>query len=185
MFRCINTWHYFCFYILLLELCLNATYLQVCYQQRQGTAMGSPVFVTIANLVMEDVEQRALSSFSEHQKAVATINTDTSALAEHVLSKDHRIDWENTSIIDQHPFTQTRCLVESWYINHTPNTLNRERGPLPEIYQSLKTTSTITSHTHHATVKLRQDQYLGTTTHDVIRSCAMSCTVVHDMMYAI
>ena len=53
--------------ILLLELCLNATYLQfnqICYQQRQGTAMGSPVSVTIANLVMEDVEQRALSSFS-------------------------------------------------------------------------------------------------------------------------
>ena len=30
----------------------------------------------------------------EHQKAVATFNTDTSALTEHVLSKDHHIDWE-------------------------------------------------------------------------------------------
>ena len=52
--------------ILLLELCLNATYLQfqqVYYQQKQGTAMGSPVSVTIANLVMEDVEGRTLSSF--------------------------------------------------------------------------------------------------------------------------
>ena len=93
----------------------------------------------------------------EHQKAVATFNTDTSALAEHVLSKDHHIDWEKTSVIDQHPFTQTRCLVESWYINHIPNTLNRERGPLPEIYQSLKkTTSTITSHTHHEAVNHSQ-----------------------------
>ena len=53
--------------ILLLELCLNATYLQfqqLYYQQRQGTAVGSPVSVTIANLVMEDVEERALSSFT-------------------------------------------------------------------------------------------------------------------------
>ena len=52
--------------ISLLELCLNATYLQFkgnFYQQTQGTAMGSPMSVTIANLVMEDVEQRALNSF--------------------------------------------------------------------------------------------------------------------------
>ena len=56
----------------------------------------------------------------------------------------------------------------------------------PEIYQSLKkTTSKTTSHTYHATVELRQDQDLGTATHDVIMSCAISSTVVHDMMYAI
>ena len=50
----------------LLELCLNATYLQFkgnFYQQTQGTAMGSPMSVTIANLVMEDVKQHALNSF--------------------------------------------------------------------------------------------------------------------------
>ena len=33
------------------------------YQQSFGTAKGSPVSVTIADLVMEDIEQRALSSF--------------------------------------------------------------------------------------------------------------------------
>ena len=52
--------------ILLLDMCLGAIYLQFrqeCYQQTQGTAMGSPVSVTVANLVMEDVEQRALSTF--------------------------------------------------------------------------------------------------------------------------
>ena len=46
--------------ISLLELCLNATYLQFqqnVYQQIQGTAMDSPVSVTVANLVMEDIEK--------------------------------------------------------------------------------------------------------------------------------
>ena len=41
----------------LLFFCLNKTYQQVC-----GKAMGSPVSAVIANLVMEDVEQRALAS---------------------------------------------------------------------------------------------------------------------------
>ena len=46
--------------------CLDATFLAYrgdFYQQTFGTAMGSPVSVTVANLVMEDVEQRALSSY--------------------------------------------------------------------------------------------------------------------------
>ena len=49
----------------LLEICLEATYLAFegkVYQQIHGTAMGSPVFVVVANLVMEDVEQQALST---------------------------------------------------------------------------------------------------------------------------
>ena len=52
--------------ICLLEFCLDATYSSFrgkYYQQIFGTAMGSPVSVTVANMVMEYVEQRALSSF--------------------------------------------------------------------------------------------------------------------------
>ena len=50
----------------LLVFCLNATYLVyqgTYYQQTFGTAMGSPVSVTVANLVMEDVEERTLKSY--------------------------------------------------------------------------------------------------------------------------
>ena len=50
----------------LLEFCLNATYSafrKSLYQQVHGTAMGSPVSVVVADLVMEDVESRALTTF--------------------------------------------------------------------------------------------------------------------------
>lgn len=53
--------------IKLLQYCLNATYVTfkgVHYQQTFGTAMGSPVSVTVANLVMEEIEETALSTYS-------------------------------------------------------------------------------------------------------------------------
>ena len=53
--------------ISLLSLCLKATYFSfrgVIYQQVYGTAMGSPVSVVVANLVMEHREEKALSTFS-------------------------------------------------------------------------------------------------------------------------
>ena len=49
----------------LLSFCLNTTqfaYNGTYYQQVFGTAMGSPVSAVIANMVMADVEQRALAS---------------------------------------------------------------------------------------------------------------------------
>ena len=49
----------------LLKFCLDATYLAYrgeVFQQVFGTAMGSPVSVTVANLVIEDVEERALTT---------------------------------------------------------------------------------------------------------------------------
>ena len=53
--------------IQLLEFCLEATYFSFrgkYYQQIFGTAMSFPVSVVIADMVMENIEQRALNSFS-------------------------------------------------------------------------------------------------------------------------
>ena len=54
--------------VMLLKFCLDATYMYICfrgkyYQQTFGTAMGSPVSVVVANLVMEEIEQTALETF--------------------------------------------------------------------------------------------------------------------------
>ena len=50
----------------LLSMCLDVTFLSLgvkVYQQVQGTAMGSPASVVVTNLMMEDIEERALSTF--------------------------------------------------------------------------------------------------------------------------
>ena len=48
----------------LLEFCLKTTYLMYqIYQKTFETAMGSPVSVAVANLVMEEIEQQTLSTF--------------------------------------------------------------------------------------------------------------------------
>ena len=51
--------------ILLLEFCLKNTYFSFqgqFYEQVEGAAMGSPVSTTVANLYMENLEQKALST---------------------------------------------------------------------------------------------------------------------------
>ena len=69
--------------ISLLELCLGATFLSfrgVFHQQCFDTAMGSPVSVTITNLVMEDIEDRALSTFSPTPRFWKSYMDDTCTL---------------------------------------------------------------------------------------------------------
>ena len=54
-----------------LNLCLETTNFTFCnnhYKQIFGTAMGSPVSCTVADLVVEDVELRALNNFTPKPK---------------------------------------------------------------------------------------------------------------------
>ena len=49
-----------------LRICLQITYLKFCNKFfRHGTAMGLPISVAVANLIMEDVEERAIDSFGQ------------------------------------------------------------------------------------------------------------------------
>ena len=52
----------------LLHLCLTSTYFQYNgkhYKQLHGTAMGSPVSVAVAEIVMQNIEEQALATYSE------------------------------------------------------------------------------------------------------------------------
>ena len=52
----------------LLNLCLTSTYFQYNgkhYKQLYGTAMGSSVSVVVAEIVMQNIEESALSTFRE------------------------------------------------------------------------------------------------------------------------
>ena len=63
----------------LLNLCLTSTYFQFNgkhYKQLHGTAMGSPVSVIVAEIVMQAIEERALATYQKHYRfGYATLTT--------------------------------------------------------------------------------------------------------------
>ena len=81
-----------------LQICLNATNLTFRgkhYKQIFGTAMGSPVSTVIANLIMEDVEKRALSTFHSPTKIWKRYVDDTFVII-HKNSIEDFLDHLNT-----------------------------------------------------------------------------------------
>ena len=59
----------------LLTLCLNSTYFQYNdkhYKQLHWTAMGSPVSVIVAEIVMQAIEERAIATYKHYRFVYAT-----------------------------------------------------------------------------------------------------------------
>ena len=73
----------------------------------------------------------------EHRRALKNGTVGSSALAEHVFSANHQVDLSKAMVIDAHNHTQTRCMLESWHIQHHQSPLNREKGTLPGLYAAL------------------------------------------------
>ena len=73
----------------------------------------------------------------EHRRALKNGDVGSSALAEHVFASNHQVDLSKAMVIDTHNHTQTRCMLESWHIQHHQSPLNRERGTLPGLYAAL------------------------------------------------
>ena len=53
----------------------------------------------------------------EHVDAVKTFNTKKSALSQHVVDFDHRVDWDNVKILKSESHEYRRRVVESFLIN--------------------------------------------------------------------
>lgn len=72
----------------------------------------------------------------QHRNDVAKRHTISNALAEHSEKTGHCLDWQSASIIEKEKKLSSRLLIESFCIQSTTNTINRTRGPLPEVYAS-------------------------------------------------
>ena len=73
----------------------------------------------------------------EHKGVVEQGNTDTSAVAEHVWNKDHRVDWEAIEVLVMNTTEWCKiCIIESWHIHSEPAAMNRDQGIMPQVIYS-------------------------------------------------
>ena len=73
----------------------------------------------------------------EHDRALKNGDVAASAVAEHTWTTGHGMDLSKSTVLDCHPHTTTRCLLESWHIQSSTDNLNRERGTLLDVYTAL------------------------------------------------
>ena len=66
----------------------------------------------------------------EHCRAQKNGDLGSSALAEHVFSSNHQVDLSKAMVIDTHNHTQTRCMLESWHIQHHQSRPQQGEGHL-------------------------------------------------------
>ena len=67
-----------------------------------------------------------------------TFNTKKSALSQHVMAFDHRIDWDNVKILKSESHAYRSCVAESFLINQKAcscNVINLNVGAnFPTVY---------------------------------------------------
>ena len=88
--------------------------------------------VLFRDLYWPNIEAR----LGEHKADVRKGNVETSAVAEHIWSKGHQVDWQKCSVLMQESDLHRRCFLESWFIQRNV-TMNREAGSLSSAYNAL------------------------------------------------
>ena len=73
----------------------------------------------------------------EHKRALTNGDPCMSALAEHAINHHHNIAWEDATVVDADPHMYRRRTLEAWHIRQEPKPMNRDRGLLPPVYDSL------------------------------------------------
>ena len=81
------------------------------------------------NLIYIDRTKLSFKSrLTEHQRLIKYQKLDQSALCEHSMIMDHKIDWENTIILNVETDYDKRLFVESWFRNSKSNVIIRNDG---------------------------------------------------------
>ena len=73
----------------------------------------------------------------EHRRALTNGDPCMSALAEHAINHHHNIAWEDVTVVDADPHMYHHRTLEVWHIHQEPKPMNRDRGLLPPVYDSL------------------------------------------------
>ena len=78
------------------------------------------------------------SRLDEHKRAIKNQLPQNSALCEHSMIFDHKIDWTSSTILKiEHDYTKL-LFSESWFINQKQHVINRNDGKtLPSVYKKL------------------------------------------------
>ena len=73
----------------------------------------------------------------QHRAACRLFQRDKSALAEHSIDLDHRIDWDNAKVVSRQPRWHQRLFEEAFITTKTRDPLNRAELFLPPVYKKL------------------------------------------------
>jgi len=76
-------------------------------------------------------------SFQKERKVdIKNKRFDKSALTQHTFDLNHRMDWDNSKVLEFESSYYTRRFIESFHINCDKDTMNGKRSDLfPDIYQ--------------------------------------------------
>ena len=73
----------------------------------------------------------------QHRAACRLLQREKSALAEHAIDEDHRIDWAEAKVVARQQRWHRRLFEEAFVTNQRHHPLNRVELPLPSVYKKL------------------------------------------------
>ena len=73
----------------------------------------------------------------QHRAACRHMQKEKSALAEHAIENDHRINWAEAKVISRQDQWHRRLFEEAFVTNQRHHPLNRCELPLPSVYKKL------------------------------------------------
>ena len=77
------------------------------------------------------------SRVAQHERAVKNAEPEKSALCEHLMLFDNRINWKECTVLKYVNSYDRQLIAESWFINAHTNLIKRLDGEtLPSVYRS-------------------------------------------------